>query len=117
MIHKIAYVSIACFMLAGVVLAATDEIPETVTFEGGRKGAVEFPHVAHHDAGLECITCHHNMSAEQEIPDQACRECHTADSEVKAMKAFHNNCIPCHRDENKENDLNLPTKCNECHVS
>lgn len=115
MIKKTAFILLASLFAVAALIAATDEIPETVTLQGDRKGPVEFPHVAHHDAGLECLTCHHTMTEGQEMPEQACSECHTADSEVKAIKAFHNNCIPCHRDENKNNDLELPVKCNECH--
>lgn len=107
---------LAAMFAASAVLATTDDIPEKVLFEGGRKGPVDFPHVVHHEAEIACVSCHHNMAEDQELPDQACRECHTSDSKVKAMKAFHDNCIPCHRDENKENDLELPVKCNDCHV-
>lgn len=106
-------------LLAGFTLGLQDlkEIPENITFEAARRGPVDFPHVLHHDLGLTCQTCHHNMPEEAERPEQACRDCHTPDSEVTNMKAFHTTCLTCHREENRNRSAKLPFKCSDCHQS
>jgi hypothetical protein len=96
---------------------ALKEIPETITLDGGRRGPVVFPHVAHHKVIETCQTCHHNMPQDAERPDKGCRECHTNDHKVPTMKAFHDTCITCHRNENREKKNELPVRCTDCHTS
>ena len=105
-------------LLAGFTIGLQDlkEIPERITFEGERRGPVDFPHVLHHDAGLTCQTCHHTMPQEAERPEQGCRDCHTKESTISSMRAFHNTCITCHRNDNRDKGTTLPFKCNDCHA-
>lgn len=84
--------------------------PDSVKFDGGKKGAVTFDHKKHaKDRKIECATCHH----QKDKKDKACRDCHKAKKAgdaVVAKKAFHKTCKTCHKKEGKG-----PTKCKDCH--
>jgi hypothetical protein len=114
--NKVIIVLLGIFVLAGLTAAVVDDVPETITLKGKKKAAVEFPHKAHIDAGYTCKSCHHTLENDTDTPEKGCSACHTADSDVNAMKAFHGNCVDCHKTEKKENKAEVPTKCKECHV-
>lgn len=96
--------------------AALSDVPDNMTLQGKKKGPVAFPHKAHVDAGMTCKSCHHTVAGDMDSPEKGCHDCHTETSEVKVMKAFHNNCNTCHKKTNKAEGTKLPTKCNECHA-
>lgn len=110
-------IAIIALAVVGVfaLTAALPDVPDVITLKGDKKGPVEFPHKAHVDLGQTCKECHHTVEGDMDVPTQKCSDCHTKDSEVKAMKAFHNNCIDCHKTSNKESGTEAPTKCKECH--
>ena len=91
-----------------------------------QRPAVNFPHESHMGA-LECLACHHdyddngkNVLAENLIKEgnQAilCGSCHDAAADVDLKKAFHRQCMGCHRDLRKSGDPTGPELCGECHV-
>jgi len=67
-------------------------------------GKVTFSHKSHSEAS-SCKECHHMGEVSQK-----CTSCHTADSDVNTQKAFHDNCITCHKEKEQG-----PTGCTECH--
>jgi predicted CXXCH cytochrome family protein len=84
------------------------------------------PAVFHHEehnekAGLEeCNKCHHvfndkgKLVEDESSEDQSCSECHELKASGKKpglMKAFHTNCLGCHKEKNKG-----PVMCGQCHV-
>lgn len=64
---------------------------------------VKFYHNKHSD--ISCKECHHMGDI-----GQKCTSCHTKDAEIDTQKAFHDNCIICHRDKQKG-----PVACMDCH--
>lgn len=57
-------------------------------------GAVLFDHGAHQDSAESCVTCHHNIQAEEEAA--SCRECHQT---VQPSETNTLACIECHDDD------------------
>ena len=103
--------------------------------EKGRRGVVFFDHKGHeafispdpqaaHPAkkGAACSGCHHSVSARGVPQLYKCNVCHHRRDgdprnpknrdfdEVMAERAFHDNCIGCHRVTEKG-----PTTCSGCH--
>ncbi len=76
---------------------------EIVTLESSM-GNVALSHKKH-TTSVTCDKCHHNG-----IDQPKCNNCHTKDSKVNAMSAFHKNCIDCHKEKQAG-----PTGCTDCH--
>jgi len=90
--------------------------------KGSRPG-VFFPHALHMDA-LECLECHHdyrdgrNVLDEEDLEEDGtavCAACHTDESPTGLEKAYHRQCIGCHRRLNRQEDTALPVLCRDCH--
>jgi hypothetical protein len=89
-----------CFWIFNSFIRAQEE---TVTLEN-TFGNVTFTHKQH--TGLtSCQECHHPG-----LDTPKCSSCHTKESEVNPMNAFHKNCIDCHKDKQTG-----PTACADCH--
>jgi Class III cytochrome C family len=113
--------------------------PGAVTIEldkMGRRGSVLFDHKAHETrvnpdpnypykakAAATCAGCHHTTNRLGVLQLWKCSSCHLDDGdprnpknrefdEVRAERAFHDQCIGCHRASNKG-----PITCAECHRS
>ena len=87
-----------------------EDCPKAPITLKSKKGAVTFKHDVH--KAESCKKCHHK--AKDGKIGVACGECHKAKAEndvPKAKKAFHGQCITCHKKVKKG-----PTKCKECHV-
>ena len=94
----------------------------------GRKGrpAVTFPHNQHVEAGLGCKDCHHIYENGKNVLDEGkleagnqdirCSSCHGSKVRPNLQKAFHGQCIGCHRKYQKEGKKTGPRFCGECHV-
>jgi hypothetical protein len=88
--------------------------------------AVPFPHNRHAEAGLSCKDCHHLYKDGKNVLDEGsleegkegirCSACHRPNSRVKLERAFHDQCIGCHRRVLKENKKTGPFFCGGCHV-
>jgi len=128
-----SYMSVVCFVaLASMVLfvAVAADPPETIVIDDcqAKQSAVDFPHKAHIDQGVECSTCHHtqaDLTAGSDITVETCGSCHNEPAEATTPKCsemstsknpYHKNCISCHKDEAKKNEATTaPTKCFDCH--
>ena len=91
--------------------AEQDWGPETIVMaEGSKQGTITFGHKPHEDR-IECMKCHHEME-DPKGEAQSCRDCHNpqATDTFGAKKAFHLQCLGCHKEEAKG-----PTKCAGCH--
>lgn len=95
---------------------------------------VVFTHKKHTvDYKISCGDCHHDKNGKPlALKDgdsvQKCVECHTKLEKVKQKKgekadimvlenAMHGNCVDCHKKEKKAGKKDIPTTCNQCHVS
>lgn len=130
---------VGLIMMAAFSSAQEQTPPDVITIKAGiyetlTKSPVEFTHKKHaEDYSIACAECHHVYENGQNVwkegdPVQKCEKCHT-EATVQAEKklppdqqklnlklAFHNQCIPCHRDLKKENPNTIaPTTCQGCH--
>jgi len=96
-------------VVAGTAMfAVADNGPAEIKLEGGKMGAITFPHAAHQGKVDDCTKCHHKGVEGDKL---ACSSCHGVDAAApKAKDAFHDQCKGCHK------DMGGPTKCKECHV-
>ena len=108
--------------------------------QNGERGTVPFDHTRHEPlispdpasihkakAGAACSGCHHTMSARGTPQLWKCASCHRNEGdqrnphnkdgdELYGERAFHQNCIPCHRANNGATGLSkAPTTCGGCH--
>ncbi|MBU2501604.1 cytochrome c family protein [bacterium] len=120
-------------LMAGVALVALAEgLPENITIKecADKKTPVEFPHKAHVDLKIDCVTCHHTSEgltaanfAEMKVA--TCGSCHIAPEKAETPKCsesskktnpYHISCIGCHADAVAKNaESTAPTKCTACH--
>jgi hypothetical protein len=91
-----------------------------------QRPAVTFPHNRHVETGLSCKDCHHIYKNGENILDESkleegnkdirCSACHGPKSQLNLEKAFHNQCIGCHKKYQKEGKKTGPRYCGGCHV-
>lgn len=87
--------------------------------------AVTFPHELH-VGDLECLACHHDYEdgenildedkLEEEIADLLCSACHDTDADINLKKAYHRQCMGCHRHSRLAGLAMGPELCGECHI-
>jgi hypothetical protein len=76
---------------------------------------------------LDCLDCHHDYDEDGEnVLDEdlleegseeiLCSSCHDAGTEIDLKKAFHRQCMGCHRDLRKAGTATAPELCGECHI-
>ena len=91
-----------------------------------QRPAVNFPH-EFHMGEFNCLQCHHDYDEDgknvldenllkEDNKEILCGSCHNAGTDIDLKKAFHHNCIGCHRDSSKSGDPTGPELCGECHV-
>ena len=101
----------ALFLAMVFVTAAVSAPPEgNVTLKLSGKKECTFDHATHAKNAKSCKDCHHKDEAGKE---QKCTTCHTPegkDGVINAKKAYHKQCIGCHKKVTKG-----PVKCTECH--
>ncbi|MEJ5226727.1 cytochrome c3 family protein [Thermodesulfovibrio sp.] len=116
--------TLAMFLLAISIVYAQQK-PQDVYklhWEGAKFPPTEFNHKKHaENYKIDCKTCHHTDANPAEKATK-CIECHDPQGEkaaekgggIKAMDAYHKQCIDCHKKENEAGKA-APTKCNDCH--
>jgi len=88
--------------------------------------AVSFPHNRHAEAGISCKDCHHLYQDGKNILEEGsleegkegirCSACHGPNSRSNLERAFHDQCIGCHRRVLKKDKKTGPLFCGGCHV-
>ncbi len=81
-------------------------------------GPVRFMHKKHAGLIQDCLTCHHQRSADPKDPEvNRCLSCHQETFNPKApdrpslKNVLHRQCIDCHREWKQG-----PVGCNDCHL-
>ena len=124
-----------CVLFAGASFTAADpsgETPEEATIENegyaaDRKGPVALSHKKHvEEYQVKCDACHHEYSDGENVwklgdPVKKCIDCHNPVKEeaegLDLRKAYHDNCKKCHKEAEKNGNMNAPSiKCTACHV-
>lgn len=129
MISLMVAALVCVFALPAVIAGNT--APDTVVMKAPdgqkmRKTPVTFPHKAHVDTGIDCMTCHHKATDKNAIKSCSVEGCHNDASRAAKRdpkgfyKAFHSkkmdaSCVACHKKEKKAGKKNVPTSCKSCH--
>lgn len=93
-------------------------------YSGKQRTAVTFSHELHMDT-YDCLECHHDYADGENILDEdeleegnpgiRCTACHDADSETGPRRAYHRQCMGCHRKLRIDGLSTGPDLCGECH--
>ena len=118
--------------------AQPDEIllDDQAVFASRSRPAVDFPHMQHIDAEIECSDCHHRFKGGENIVDEGeleedaegikCAACHKNETGFRfaadldptkrtLQQAYHRMCMSCHRQLKKENKNAGAVTCGGCH--
>jgi len=119
---------VALLSVLPVVLHAQPEVivlDHAQDFEIKQRSPVLFPHESHM-IDFSCLDCHHqwedgeNVLDEGELyegnPSARCAFCHHAEAKTVGLrKAFHRQCMTCHRAYRLSGEKSGPRLCAECH--
>ena len=129
---------IASFLWAVNLDAQPDDISldDNEVFTSRSRPAVEFPHMQHIDAEIECSDCHHRFKGGENVVDEGeleedaegikCSSCHKSEAGFRLkpdldptkrtlQQAYHRMCTSCHRQLKKENKTAGSVTCGGCH--
>ncbi|UCD33531.1 MAG: cytochrome c3 family protein [Desulfobacterales bacterium] len=109
---KIVILLIILGMLIGVALAADIQkmgAPDIV-LDGGKRGAVHFPHRIHQDVLIDCNICHEIFP---QIPGTIAN---LKDKGRLEKKQVMNHCKGCHKKLTNAGNKAGPVTCNKCHL-
>jgi hypothetical protein len=127
---RVWMITVAVLLIfAGSPLRAQPDkiVLDDLNASGGKKRpAVTFLHNRHVESGLSCKDCHHIYENGKNVLDESkleegnqnirCSACHGPKSRLNLEKAFHNQCIGCHRKYEKEKKKTGPRFCGGCHI-
>lgn len=115
-------------------LAATDlmaqqdhlKLNHPEVFMKRERPPVNFPHNRHAEAGFSCKDCHHQYKNGKNVLDEStlqegnqeikCSACHTPQFRIDLQRAFHYQCLSCHKKNEREKKKTGPRFCGECHL-
>ena len=129
---------IATFLCTINLDAQPDDISldDNEVFTSRSRPAVEFPHMQHIDAEIECSDCHHRFQGGENVVDEGeleedaegikCSSCHKSEAGFRfkpdldptkrtLQQAYHRMCTGCHRQVSKDKKQSGPVTCGECH--
>lgn len=116
-LHAMSRIGLIIALLVGITGTAHAMTIDSDEFKDRKRAVVTFDHDAHADL-YDCATCHHGekdgvIDREEYDVEQPCADCHAVNApsgRTPLMRAFHQQCIDCHRDLNQG-----PTTCGGCH--
>ena len=83
---------------------------ETITLDGGSRGAVAFPHHRHQSALGDCNSCHTLFPQEPGAITRFKQE-----GKLLRKQVMNKHCVKCHRAEKKAGRKAGPVSCGKCH--
>jgi hypothetical protein len=124
----ILLIAVILFLAANGLMAQPDSItlnhPEI--FKKRQRPPVAFPHTRHMEGELTCKDCHHQYENGENVLDESalhegnegikCSECHDVRGRIDLQRAFHYQCISCHKKNEREKKKTGPRFCGECHL-
>ncbi|GAB6909784.1 Cytochrome c class III [Desulfosarcina cetonica] len=91
----------------------------------GQRPVVRFSHELHMDM-FDCLDCHHDYDNQENVLDEEdleagnpavrCTSCHDSDSTPDLERAYHVQCMGCHRQARINGEDTGPELCGECHI-
>ncbi len=106
----LAVLLILCFVGSAAV-AIQNQGGKEIKIDGGKKGAVSFPHHLHQNTIGDCNVCHSIFpKSKGAIKDLI------AQKELKKKQVMNKTCLKCHRANKKAGKDHGPTSCSACHV-
>lgn len=122
-------ITIILLLILGPPLGAQSEkmvLDSSKGQSGKKRPPVNFPHQLHVEKGLDCKDCHHLYENGKNVLDESklvegnqdlrCSTCHHAKSRLNLEKAYHRQCLGCHKKPIKDKTKVPPRYCGGCHV-
>lgn len=122
-------------LIAGILFLGFNGLmaqPDNITlnhseiFVKRERPPVAFPHGRHVEGEISCKDCHHQYKGGENILDEStlqegnpeikCSACHTPGSRIDLQRAFHYQCLSCHKKNERERKKTGPRFCGECHL-
>ena len=125
----IGFIAMACILITGVSLIAQSDsmlLDSSGGLRGKKRPPVNFPHNLHVEKGINCKDCHHLYEKGENVLDESkleegnkeilCAACHGPKSRLNLERAYHGQCIGCHKKPIKDQKKIPPRYCGGCHV-
>ena len=118
----IAVVAACTLAYAAVKMPEKDLVIDTKdVYTKKKKTPVVFSHIKH--KAFKCDQCHHEYKDGKNVWKEgqevkkggACHKLKKDGKVSKLEKAFHNQCVKCHKKLKKEKKKTGPTSCTKCH--
>ena len=131
LVAKANYTIVLWVTLISIPAGLSDVYPQEVemyienatAYRNKGRPAVYFSHENHMDA-YECLRCHHDFKNGKNVLNETglkengavgCANCHLDTPSIGLKKAYHRQCIGCHRLLDKRQADTLPLTCQDCH--
>ena len=123
----ILLIAVILFLDAYGLMAQQDNIllDHSEVFIKRERPPVAFPHNRHMEGEFPCKDCHHQYENGRNVLDEStlqegnkgikCSECHGGRGRIDLQRAFHHQCLSCHKKNEKERKKTGPRFCGECH--
>ncbi|MFH0920546.1 MAG: cytochrome c3 family protein [Fibrobacterota bacterium] len=117
---------VAVFTMACFAQTDTMTLDHRDVFKKKQRSPVLFTHANHMMVdSLGCKACHHRYEKGRNVLDEGeleagapaakCEACHSHKRPASLQKAFHRQCMECHRGLVKQKKKSGPLTCAECH--
>ena len=91
--------------------AVQNQGAKDIKLDGGKKGAIDFPHHMHQSAIGDCNACHDVFPKTSGVIKDLIGQ-----KKLKKKQVMNKTCIKCHKAKKKAGEKTGPTKCSACHV-
>ena len=106
----LAILLLFCFV-SSLSIAMQNHGDKEIKIDGGKKGAITFPHHLHQDTIGDCNVCHSIFPKKKGAIKNS-----IAAKMLKKKQVMTKTCLKCHRANKKAGKNHGPTKCSACHV-
>ncbi len=126
---SVFFIALTFILMAGSPLMAQSDMMLLDSSKGRawkKRPPVPFPHNLHVEKGWSCKDCHHLYEKGENILDEStleegnkeiqCSACHGPKSRLHLERAYHGQCLGCHKKPLKDREKAPPRYCGGCHV-
>lgn len=132
--HRIIFPAAVMVLIPGLMAATGGGslfIDNRAYYTSRERGPVNFPHEKHMERGIDCTRCHHDYQQGRNRLDLnklvegsrtvRCVYCHgkygRAGKRFNLQRAYHGQCMGCHRTKILRREGRPPLLCGECHIT